>query len=105
MQRLSGGFGYVFVGKVYLQSAIDCHIRYAFSWLYTSKLPVPALHMLNESVLPFFDGTTCQSLRCIQIMAGNSADATTGHPYELFMQLEGVEHRTIRGSVRKATAL
>ncbi len=43
------------VGKIYLQSAIDCHSRYAFGRLYTSKLPVTAVHMLNESVLHFFE--------------------------------------------------
>ncbi|MEJ2033308.1 MAG: helix-turn-helix domain-containing protein, partial [Deltaproteobacteria bacterium] len=43
------------VGRVYLQSAIDCHSRYAWGRLYTSKLPVTAVHLLNEDVLPFFD--------------------------------------------------
>ena len=41
------------VGRIYLQSVIDCHSRYAWGRLYTSKLPVTAVHVLNEDVLPF----------------------------------------------------
>jgi transposase InsO family protein len=43
------------VGKVYLQTVIDCFSRFAFGRLYTSKLPVTAVHVLNNDVLPFFD--------------------------------------------------
>ena len=43
------------VGRVYLQSVIDCHSRYAWGRLYTSKLPVTAIHVLNTDVLPFFE--------------------------------------------------
>jgi Integrase core domain len=43
------------VGKVYLQTALDCFSRYAFGRLYTSKLPVTAVPLLNEDVLPFFE--------------------------------------------------
>jgi len=43
------------VGKVYLQSVIDCFSRYAWGRLYTSKLPVTAVHVLNNDVLPVFE--------------------------------------------------
>lgn len=43
------------VGRIYLQSAIDCHSRYAWGRLYTTKMPVTAVHLLNEDVLPFFE--------------------------------------------------
>ena len=43
------------VGKVYLQSAIDCHSRYAWGRLYTSKLPITAVHIMNNDVLPSFE--------------------------------------------------
>ena len=38
-------------GKVYLQSVIDYYSRYAWGWLYTSKLPVTAAYILNTDVL------------------------------------------------------
>ncbi|MBE2889743.1 helix-turn-helix domain-containing protein, partial [Geobacter anodireducens] len=43
------------VGKIYLQSVIDCYSRYAWGRLYTNKLPLTAVHVLNEDVLPFFE--------------------------------------------------
>lgn len=48
------------VDRVYLQSIIDCHSRYAWGRLYTSKLPVAAVHVLNEDVLPLFRGASRQ---------------------------------------------
>lgn len=84
------------VGKVYLQSVIDCFSRYAFGRLYTSKLPVTAVHVLNEDVLPLFErhGVAVQT-----ILSDNGREfcgRPDNHPYELFLQLEGIEHRTTK---------
>ena len=43
------------VGRVYLQSAIDCHSRYAWGRLFTSKMPVTAVQTLNNHVLSTFE--------------------------------------------------
>ena len=43
------------VGKLYLQTAIDCHSRYAWARLYPSKLPVTAVHLMNGDVIPTFE--------------------------------------------------
>jgi hypothetical protein len=43
------------VGKLYLQTAIDCHSRYAWAKLYPSKLPVTAVHLMNNEVIPTFE--------------------------------------------------
>ena len=43
------------VGKIYLQSTIDCHSRHAWARLYTSKLPITAVHIMNNDVLPTFE--------------------------------------------------
>ena len=34
------------VGKVYLQTVIDCFSRYAWGRLYANKLPVTAIHVI-----------------------------------------------------------
>lgn len=84
------------VGKIYMQSAIDCHSRYAFGRLYTSKLPVTAVHLLNEDVLPFFEG---HDVKVQTILSDNGREfcgRPDHHPYELFLQLEEIEHRTTR---------
>lgn len=84
------------VGKVYLQSVLDCHSRFAWGRLYTNKLPVTAVHVLNEDVLPFFEE---HDARITTILSDNGREfcgREDQHPYELFLQLEGIEHRTTK---------
>jgi len=84
------------VGRVYLQSVIDCFSRYAWGRLYTSKLPITAVHVLNEDVLPFFEA---HDSRISTILSDNGREfcgRPDRHPYELFLQLEGIEHRTTK---------
>lgn len=81
------------VGRIYLQSAIDCHSRYAWGRLYTTKLPVTAVHLLNEDVLPTFEQ---HNARITTILSDNGREycgRPDRHPYELFLQLEGIKHR------------
>ncbi len=84
------------IGRIYLQSVIDCHSRYAWGRLYTSKLPVTVVHVLNEDVLPFFEK---HDVRVDTILSDNGREycgRPDRHPYELFLQLEGIEHRTTK---------
>jgi transposase InsO family protein len=82
------------VGKVYIQSVLDCHSRYAWARLYTSKLPVTAVHILNESVLPFFEDHGAVVAVILSDNGREFCGRPDQHPYELFLQLEGIEHRT-----------
>lgn len=84
------------VGKVYLQSALDCHSRYAFGRLYTTKLPVTAVHLLNEDVLPFFEQHGCKVQTVLSDNGREYCGRPDQHPYELFLQLEDIEHRTTK---------
>ena len=84
------------VGRIYLQSVIDCFSRYAWGRLYTTKLPVTAVHILNEDVLPTFDE---HEIGIKTILSDNGREfcgRPDRHPYELFLQLEEIEHRTTR---------
>jgi transposase InsO family protein len=81
---------------VYLQSVLDCHSRHAWGRLYTSKMPVTAVHVLNTDVLPFFEE---HGGRIETILSDNGREfcgRPDRHPYELFLQLEGIEHRTTK---------
>lgn len=84
------------VGRVYLQSVIDCHSRYAWGRLYTSKLPVTAVHVMNNDVLPTFEEHGAK----IDVVLSDNGREFCGrpdkHPYELFLQLEEIEHRTTK---------
>ena len=84
------------VGRVSLQTVIDCHSRYAWARLYANKLPVTAVHVLNEDVLPFFEA---HKARVHTILSDNGREycgRPDRHPYELFLQLEEIEHRTTK---------
>lgn len=84
------------VGRVYLQSVIDCHSRYAWGRLYTSKLPLTAVHVLNEDVLPFFEQHGVPVKTILSDNGREFCGRPDRHPYELFLQLEDIEHRTTR---------
>jgi len=84
------------VGRIYLQSVIDCHSRYAWGRLYTTKLPVTAVHVLNEDVLPFFERHGAGITTVLSDNGREYCGRPDRHPYELFLQLEGIEHRTTK---------
>lgn len=84
------------VGKIYLQSVMDCHSRYAWARLYTSKLPLTAVHILNNDVLPFFES---HQVKIHTVLSDNGREfcgRPERHPYELFLQIEEIEHRTTK---------
>ena len=43
------------VGKVYMQSAVDCYNSFGFAKLSVSKKPLHSVALLHERVLPFYD--------------------------------------------------
>jgi len=84
------------VGRVYLQSVLDCYSRYVWASLYPNKLPVSAVQILNNDVLPFFDK---HQIKVKTILSDNGREfcgRPDRHPYELFLQLEDIEHRTTK---------
>lgn len=84
------------VGRVYLQSVLDCYSRYAWGRLYTNKMPVTAVHVLNEDVLPFFEQHETKIETILSDNGGEFCGKFENHPYELFLQLEEIEHRKTR---------
>lgn len=93
-----GAFGEFCTGvdKVYLQTVLDTFSRYAWGLLHTSKMPVTAVQTLNNAVLPFFDQ---HGITITTILSDNGREycgRPDQHPYELFLQLEQIEHRTTK---------
>ena len=82
------------IGKVYLQTVVDCHSRYAWGYLYNSKIPVTAVHVLNERVLPFFEEHGAKICTILSDNGREYCGRLDQHPFELFLQLEDIEHRT-----------
>lgn len=84
------------VGKVYLQTAIDCFSRYAWARLYPNKLPVTAAQLLNNDILPTFESHAATINAVLSDNGREFCGREDRHPYELFLQLEGIEHKRTR---------
>lgn len=84
------------VGKVYMQTAIDCHSRHAWARLYPSKLPVTAVHLMNADVIPTFEDHGGKVETVLSDNGREFCGRPDQHPYELFLQLEDIAHRTTR---------
>ncbi len=81
------------VGKVYIQTVPGCFSRHVWARLYTSKMPVTAVQILNNHVLPFFEE---HGVKVETVLSDNGREfrgREDRHPYELFLQLEEIEHR------------
>ena len=59
----------------------------------TTKLPVTAIHVLNNDVLPFFEKHRARVHAGISDNGREYCGRPDRHPYELFLQLEDIEHR------------
>jgi len=84
------------IGKIYLQTVIDTFSRYAWGQLHTSKMPITAVQTLNNYVLPIFEK---YKARIDTVLTDNGREfcgRPDRHPYELFLQLEDIEHRTTK---------
>jgi transposase InsO family protein len=82
------------VGRVYMQTVLDCFSRYAWGRLFTSKVPVTAVQTLNNFVLPFFDEHNVKVKTVLTDNGREYCGRQDHHPFELFLQLEDIEHRT-----------
>ena len=82
------------VGKIYLQLVLDCHSRFGWVRLYTTKLSVTAVHVRNQDVLPFFERHRARIHTVLSDHGREFCGRPDRHPYELFLQLAQIEHRT-----------
>lgn len=83
------------IGRVYLQAVVDTFGSYAFGFLHTSKRPECAVAVLYNDVLPFYQE---QGITVSTVLTDNGREfcGTPSHPFELYLALCGIEHRTTR---------
>jgi transposase InsO family protein len=84
------------VGKVYVQVVVDVFCSLAFAKVYTSKMPVTACDLLNERVVPFYEALGVEIGAVLTDNGREFCGKPHSHPYELFLALEGIEHRTTK---------
>ena len=84
------------MGKVYIQTVLDRFSRFVWAWLCTSKMPVTAVQILNNHVLPFFEAHATKVQTILSDNGRKYCGQPDKHPYEFFLQLEEIEHRTTK---------
>jgi len=80
------------VGKIYQQTVIDTYSRTAFANLYTEKTAITAAHMLNESVLPWFEDQEVPVLRVLTDRGTEYCGKVEHHAYQLYLAVENIDH-------------
>jgi transposase InsO family protein len=80
------------VGKVYLHAVVDTYGSYAFGFLHVSKQPEAAVAVLHNDVLPFYR-TLDLPVKAVLTDNGREFCGTDKHPYELYLDRNGIEHR------------
>lgn len=81
------------VGKVYMQSAVDCYGSLGFAKLSVSKKPLHSVALLHERVLPFYDR---YGLRIGSLLTDNGREycgRLDSHLYEIYLGVQGIRHR------------
>src|SRR5947209_8913777 len=80
------------VGRIYQQTFIDTYAKVAFAKLYDRKTPITAADLLNDRVLPFFDGHEVKLLRVLTDRGTEYCGNPEHHEYELYLAVEDIDH-------------
>ena len=80
------------IGRIYLHTVVDTYGSYAFGFLHTSKRPEAAVSVLHNDALPFYAD---RGLAVDAVLTDNGREfcGTAAHPYELYLELNDLEHR------------
>jgi len=76
-----------------------------FAKVYAAKVPVTAADLLNDRVLPFFEQQGVPVLRVLTDRGTEFCGAADKHPYELFLQLNEIEHTRTKAKSPQANGI
>lgn len=80
------------VGRVYQQTFIDTYSKVAFAKRYTTKTPITAADILNDQVLPFFEGQSLPVLRILTDRGTEYCGKAEHHDYQLYLAVNDIDH-------------
>lgn len=80
------------VGRIYQQTFVDTYSKVAFAKLYTTKTPITAADLLNDKVLPFFEGQGVPVLRILTDRGTEYCGKMERHDYQLYLAVNDIEH-------------
>lgn len=80
------------VGRIYQQTFIDTYSKVAFAKLYDRKNALVAADLLNDRVLPFFEGAEIPLLRILTDRGTEYCGNREHHEYQLYLEIEDIDH-------------
>jgi transposase InsO family protein len=80
------------VGRIYQQTFIDTYSKVAFAKLYDRKNALVAADLLNDRVIPFFEGAEIPLLRILTDRGTEYCGNREHHEYQLYLDLEDIDH-------------
>lgn len=86
------------VGRIYQQTFIDTYTRVADAKLYDRKNALVAADMLNDRVLPMYEGHQVKLLRILTDRGTEYCGRAEHHEYELYLNIEDVDHTKTQAS-------
>jgi len=81
------------VGRIYQQTFIDTCCKVGFAKVYDRKNALVAADLLNDRVLPFYEGHGIPLLRVLTDRGTEFCGNREDHEYELYLAVENIEHR------------
>mgnify|MGYP001384005796 FL=1 len=84
------------VGRIYQQTFIDTYCKVGFAKLYDRKNALVAAELLNDRVMPFYEGHGIPLLRVLTDRGTEYCGNREYHEYELYLALENVDHSKTR---------
>lgn len=93
------------VGRVYQQTFVDTYSKVAHCKLYTTKTPITSADLLNDRVLPFFEGHRMGLLRILTDRGTEYCGKVEHHDYELYLGLNDIEHTKTKSRSPKTNGI
>lgn len=80
------------VGRIYQQTFVDTYAKVALAKLYTTKTPITAADLLNDRVLPFYEGQGVSLLRVLTDRGTEYCGKVEQYDYELYLAVNDIDH-------------
>jgi len=81
------------IGKIYPQSVVDAHCSLGFGKVYLSKVPMTAVDVLNDRVLPFYEEHSAEVEHLLTDNGREFCGRELKHHFELFLTINQIKHR------------
>jgi transposase InsO family protein len=80
------------VGRIYQQTYVDTYSRHAICKLYNCKTALVAADLLNDRVIPFYEGEGIPIVRILTDRGTEYCGSAERHEYQLYLALNDIEH-------------